>query len=235
MKRYDLHSHILPGIDDGAKTPEDSINLLNGLISQGVNGVCFTPHYYSHMVSAKKFLKKRRDALEKLRGIVPQGIELRLGAEVFVTDYLFAEEEYLSRLCYGRSNYMLTEFPYSSDFEDNSYVNLMKLRQQRIIPVLAHIERYPKLLKNHEKIVDLVNMGIIIQTNAVSYCEIGIRKKLLKLVDQGLVHIVSTDVHSEKRNSYKYYTPALDYIEKKLGSAAVERLCRHSEEIFSKA
>lgn len=235
MKRYDMHSHILPGIDDGAKSVEDSVNLLNGLISQGVQGVCFTPHYYSHRVSVKKFLKGRKGAFLQLQNSIPRGIDVRLGAEVFVTDYLFAEDEYLYRLCYGRSNYMLTEFPYSSDFEDNTYLNLMKLRQKRIIPVIAHVERYQKLLKNPDKIRDLVNMGILIQTNAVSYCEIGTRKKLLKLLDQGLVHLIGTDVHSEKRNSYKYYTPALDYIEKKLGSAAVERLCKYGEEIFSKA
>lgn len=69
-------------------------------------------------------------------------------------------------------------------------------------------------MKNHDKIVDMVNMGILFQTNAVSYCEIGTRKKLLRLVDEGLVHIVATDVHSEKRNSYKYYGAAVKYIEK---------------------
>lgn len=234
MRRYDLHSHILPGIDDGAKTVEDSVKLLNGLIDQGVAGVCFTPHFYSHRVSVKRFLKRRREAFEKLKDSIPKGIEVRLGAEVFVTDYLFAEEDYLRRLCYGRSNYMLTEFPYSSDFEGGSYMSLMKLRQKGITPVIAHIERYPKLLKDQGKITDIINMGVLIQTNAVSYCEIGTRKKLLKLVEQGLVHIVSTDVHSEKHNSFKYYKPAFNYIEKKLGSSAVKRLFRYSEEIFSK-
>lgn len=234
MKHCDLHTHTLPSIDDGAKSVEESVKLLRGLKEQGVECVCFTPHYYSHMVPAKEFLRKRKVAFESLKDSIPQGIEVRLGAEVFVTDYLFSQENVLNKLCYGKSNYMLTEFAYSSDFEDGSYTNLLKLKQKGITPVFAHIERYPKLMKNHDKIVDMVNMGILFQTNAVSYCEIGTRKKLLRLVDEGLVHIVATDVHSEKRNSYKYYGAAVKYIEKKLGRAAVERLCQNSEEIFSK-
>lgn len=233
MMHYDLHTHILPGIDDGSKSVEESVKLLQGLKNQDVKCICFTPHYYSHMVPAKEFLRKRKASFESLKESIPKGMKVRLGAEVFVTDYLFSQDNILSRLCYGKSNYMLTEFPYSSDFEDSCYTNLLKLKQRGITPVFAHIERYPKLMKNHGKIADMVNMGILFQTNAVSYCEIGTRKKLLKLLDEGLVHIIGTDVHSEKRNSYKYYGAALKYIEKKLGIEAVERICKNSEEIFS--
>lgn len=235
MKRYDMHTHILPGIDDGSKSVDQSVELLNGLKTQGVDAVCFTPHYYSHMVSAQEFLQKRNLAFETLKDKIPKGLEVCLGAEVFVTNYLFSDENDLKSVCYGKSDFMLTEFPYSSDFEDDCYTNLLKIMGQGIIPVFAHIERYQKLLKNHRKIRELADMGVLFQSNAVSFSELGTRKKLVKLVEQGLVHVIGTDVHSENRNSYKYYDTAIKYIEKKLGIEAVEWLCKNSEEIFSKA
>lgn len=93
--------------------------------------------------SGKGVLRKRKAAFESLKDSIPQGIEVRLGAEVFVTDYLFSQENVLNKLCYGKSNYMLTEFAYSSDFEDGSYTNLLKLKQRellRFLPILRDIQ-----------------------------------------------------------------------------------------------
>ena len=62
MLSYDFHTHILPGIDDGAKTPEESLKLINSLRVQGIKNIVLTSHYYSHKESMEDFLKRREEA-----------------------------------------------------------------------------------------------------------------------------------------------------------------------------
>ena len=146
---YDLHSHILPGVDDGAKTADDSLVLINRLKRAGVTDICLTPHYYTHRESLADFDKRRQEAFRNFKFMVEDDVTLHLGAEVYVTKYLFSNEEDLKTVCYEGTNYMLTEFAYSSTFKDESLTLISKLiNNYSIRPVLAHVERYPYLLKH---------------------------------------------------------------------------------------
>ena len=93
MQLYDMHSHILPAFDDGAKTIEDSLALIDCLKKQGVSNICLTPHYYTNERSFEDFLTKRQQAFEKFRPYIPQDVNIVLGAEVYVTDYLFNNDD----------------------------------------------------------------------------------------------------------------------------------------------
>ena len=87
MQLFDMHSHILPGIDDGAKTVEDSLELLSCLKNQGVTNVCLTPHFYTNEISLEDFIAERAEKFEKFKPHIPNGMNIVLGTEVYVTSF----------------------------------------------------------------------------------------------------------------------------------------------------
>ena len=111
MNLYDVHSHILPQIDDGAENVDVSVNIINTLYNQGVRHICLTPHYYTHQESMESFLSRRESSFNLLKPSLPSDIEFCLGAEVYVTDIIMNNKS-LKPVCYGNSDYILLEFPY---------------------------------------------------------------------------------------------------------------------------
>lgn len=112
MQLYDMHSHILPGIDDGAPSVEKSLVILNELKKQGVTNVCLTPHFYTNEISAEDFAAQRQHAIDKLMPHIPDGMKVVVGAEVYVTRYMFNGDDF-SCACYGNSNYYLPSLHYT--------------------------------------------------------------------------------------------------------------------------
>ena len=214
---YDMHSHILPGVDDGAKSIEDSLTLINRLRRAGVSHICLTPHFYTHKESLKDFLKRRNNAFAELSSYVSDDVTLHLGAEVYVTKYIFSNEEDLKSVCYNGTKYMLAEFPYSSTFEGESMVFINKLlNNYGITPVLAHIERYPYLLKHLDVVEELIDMGVVIQSNACSFSEFPLKIRLTKMLRNGYIHIIGSDAHSVNRNSPDCFNSLNEHIDKKI-------------------
>ena len=231
--RFDLHTHILPGIDDGAKTVEESLVLIDKLKEYGVESICLTPHYYSHKESMDDFLRRREEAYSLLAPNLPEGIEFKLGAEVFVTKYLFSEERDFTPLCIEGTPYMLTEFSYQSSFSESTLRMISRLRDFGIIPILPHIERYPALLKSKALVDELVSMGVIIQSNVGSYADSSYKRKLIKLIKSGYIDVLATDVHSLIRNTPDNIPVALSYIEKKCKSDLSERFNENADMVFN--
>ena len=108
----DLHCHILPGIDDGAKNPDVSLELLEEEKKQGVEAITFTPHFHINRISLEDFLRARKHSYNKLMS-VPEvadlGIRFKLGAEIYFSTKL--NEIELDDLCFTDTNYLLIEFP----------------------------------------------------------------------------------------------------------------------------
>lgn len=230
---YDMHSHILPAVDDGAKNIDESLILINRLKKSGVTDICLTPHYYSHKESMSDFLKRRNAAFEELRACAGDDINLHLGAEVYVTKYLFSSEEDLKAVCYESTNYMLTEFPYSSTFDGETlrYINML-MNNHSIKPVLAHIERYPYLLKHLKVVEDLIYMGVTIQSNACSFREFPLKLKLTKMLKNGYIQVIGSDAHSLKRNPPDAFNDLNELISKKLSSEILTDVNNVSAEIL---
>jgi len=111
----DIHSHFLPGIDDGADSEECAIQMLEDLKQQGVNTVVSTSHYYAHNGSIDKFLQDRENSysqlMHRLDGSREMYPDIILGAEVALTPELSKNED-LGKLCIGDSNAILIELPY---------------------------------------------------------------------------------------------------------------------------
>ena len=151
MQLYDMHSHILPGFDDGAKTVEDSLALIDCLKKQGVSNICLTPHFYTHEMAPSDYIAKRNAVFESFLPHIPADVSIILGSEVYVTQFLFNGDD-LSGLAYGKSGYILTEFPYSCDFGDKT-MNMMDSlwSNHKLTPVLPHVERYEYLIDHPDE------------------------------------------------------------------------------------
>ena len=222
---FDMHTHILHGVDDGAKNIEESLTLINRLRRAGITDICLTPHYYTHKESLNDFLIRRNSAFAELSSYVGDDVKLHLGAEVYVTKYLFSNEEDLKKVCYEGTSYMLTEFPYSSTFEGESMVYINKLiSNYRITPVLAHVERYPYLLKHLNVLEELIDMGIIIQSNACSFAEFPLRLKLTKLLRNGYIQVMGSDAHSLNRNNPDSCNILNEHILNKIDSSVIAEI-----------
>lgn len=235
MELYDMHSHILPEMDDGAEDVAVSKKILNVLYSQGVSHICLTPHYYSHKESMDDFLKRREYCFSLLEPHIPKEIEVCLGAEVYVTDIIMNNTS-LKPVCYGNSNHILLEFPYNTTFEGSSYDFLIRLMNRYgVKPILAHIERYPALIGNPKLMQELSSYGIRFQTNAISYLDRGAFRKLKKLIKYGLVDFIGSDAHNLVRNSPDKFGEAIELINKKTSPNVVRAISHFSREVFEYA
>ncbi len=219
MLSYDFHTHILPDIDDGPKTPEKALILINSLKAQGIKNIVLSSHYYSNKESMEDFLKRRNEAYRTLLPYIPEDINIKLGSEVYVTKYMFTERIDFSPVCMEGTPYMLTEFPFSASFEGESLNMLMRLMGLGVRPIIPHVERYEKLVKNTDTLSELIEMGVIIQANACSFTDRRISSKLLKLMKKGYIHIISSDAHSEHHNPPESFGDAVKVIGKKCPEA----------------
>ena len=231
--KYDMHTHILHGIDDGARTLEDSLTLISRLKRAGITDICLTPHYYTHKESLRDFVKRRNNAFIELNSHVSDDVKLHLGAEVYVTKYLFSNEDDLKSVCYDGTNYMLSEFPYSSTFAGESMIYINKLMNNYgIIPVIAHVERYPHLLKHQNVLEELIDMGVVIQSNACSFADFPLKLRLTKMLKKGYIHIIGSDAHSLDRNPPDSFNQLNELISKKLGVGVVSDINDNSFDIL---
>jgi protein-tyrosine phosphatase len=231
----DLHSHILPHIDDGPSDIYESAALMKLENENDVDVIAATPHFNPSYDDIYKFANLRYHSLWELTNALKfDKLKIVQASEVMLTPDLF-NTPHKELLCYERTNYMLTEFcdGYMPMLSDNM---LGELRQLGIRPIVAHIDKFDNLLDNTDAIFKLVESGNIIQINASSLVLRGnaFSSKLLKLIEHNLVHVIATDTHS-----VKYRPPllksAFDIVESKLGTEYAERLKRNSASIIRNA
>lgn len=146
----DLHCHILPNIDDGAKDVSISLRLLEKEYADGVRNIAFTSHFNSEWTTPDAFLQKRAAAYETLTAALPTGPEamqfrFKLGCEVYFSPKLCELDA--KALCIGDTSYMLVEFPttHKPHFIRQTFA---LLQEQGVLPLIAHIERYPYVLED---------------------------------------------------------------------------------------
>ncbi len=200
--KADIHSHILCGIDDGAKNLEESERLLTGLSQSGIRQLALTPHYYPYQQSLECFLEKRQIAFQKIQTLpVAEKFCFSLGAEVYLTETLFNNQD-LSALCYEGTSFMLTELEYADDLTASVRSRLRRLREDcDIIPVLAHVDRYPFLWKSKRTLAELMDQGCYFQVNLSAFQTRFATARTRKLFEKGFVHFLGEDVHSECLNT----------------------------------
>ena len=191
----DLHTHILPGIDDGAKSVNESIRMLTDAYKQGVRLCVATPHAVLHRRdSLAHFLEHRRDSAVKLHTAVQSGNitvpEILFGAEVYL-DHDIAHAD-LEKLRIGNTPYILLEFPtdkYNPYWSD--WLHSMTLRGFR--PIIAHIDRY---LHIDKMISDFAGLSVTYQINASRMFSFSGRRVIQKLLHGNEPCIFASDMHN---------------------------------------
>ncbi len=226
----DVHSHILPGIDDGSPDVETSLKMIEALQSQGARAIVLTPHYYSDSISYEDFVARRDNALHLLEKSLPPGSpKLIPAAEVYITKYLLNNSN-LDALKIGNTNYALIEHPFSCDFSQETYDRLLSLNYDYgIKPILAHIERYPAFMDDGDLLDSYIEMGCIAQVNISSFVDSSrsLRKKLFKYLESGRIHLIGTDCHNLSSRKPDFET-GVNAIIKKCGAEAVDVLERNA-------
>ena len=195
----DIHSHVLPGIDDGSKNMDMSLEILQGLEEQGITDLICTPHYIAESCQASprdengKILKELQEKAAK-KDIK---INLYLGNEIYIDKDILKllRSKKISPL--GKNKYLLVELPMSGEFQQYDDI-LLNLKQKGWNVILAHPERYHSFQKNYKKITELYQQGILLQCNLGSFIgQYGrhAKKTAQKIAKDKLMFCVGTDIH----------------------------------------
>lgn len=221
----DMHSHILPGIDDGARDVNVSLRLVEKNLRDGVTTICLTPHFNFERQSVEEFLEQRQKSYEILKQAVDKkgwNVEFVLGAEVAFSTEL-AESEKLDKLCYLGTKCMLIELPAAYLPKWTSEV-LDEIQLQGITPLLAHVERYTYFQNEPDKLYQFIEDGCYTQVNATSLVKHKNAQKFIALLmKHGMVHCMGSDTHSlEKRPPM--LKEAANFVQRKMGKDYLDYL-----------
>jgi len=200
----DIHTHVLPGVDDGAKDMETALDMLRIAEKNGIKHILATPHYIKDSYENNLTLVTRK-CKELAVKLVAEGIEMSIypGCEAFIFPELpEAVRDGVVPTLNG-SMYVLVEFPMMSipDYTDDV---LYKLQLYGYTPIIAHPERYIEFIKNPNHLYSLIERGMLAQLNATSLNKIhgtAVYDTAIKLLKHRLVHFVASDAHTCRRRS----------------------------------
>ncbi len=227
----DIHTHILPGMDDGAKDVEESLAMLDIQRKQGVETVVLTPHFYRERESPDHFLGRRQKAALKLENRLTELSDeerchiphIVLGAEVAWCPNM-ADWDELPLLCMGQTRNLLLELPFAPWY-DQLIDQLYDLQSRTgIVPVIAHIERYIKMQKR-EHIREIMSMGVPIQFGTDFLFHPLARRAVLKLLRTPGSMLLASDCHGNTHREPNLKA-AMDIVRKKIGVQKAQELER---------
>ena len=196
----DIHSHLLPGIDDGAQTIEDSIFLIDSLKNMGISQFIITPHIFNGFWDNTK-AKIQKTAVDTIAILKENNITVPIQAasEYLLDDHfvsLFKKGEILTL----KDNYVLVEMSYMNA-PIHLYDIIFDLQVAGYKPVLAHPERYGFYHNSFDEYLKLKNAGCLFQLNLLSvvgYYGVSVAEVAKKLLNKGLIDFVGSDVHHRK-------------------------------------
>ncbi len=210
----DIHTHILPNVDDGADSVSASAELMRIEADQGVKEIVFTPHYYG-MKTVAEFLSLRAEAKKSIEEYIPRGMKVRMGAEVLLTGVNDPTDETLCALAIEGTKCVILELPFTSRWSERLFNRIADfIAETGYTPIIAHVERYNEVLENPSVITYLVQMGCLIQLNTGAFLHKSTRRLAIALMKHGLVHCMGTDAHDVSHRAPNY-AEAREYIRKK--------------------
>ena len=221
----DFHTHILPGVDDGSQSVEESLTLLQMEAEQGITRVVATPHFYPGRDDPERFLRRREKAEKALRqamagrGDLPQ---ISIGAEVYYFSGI-SDSELISELTIDQKRCILIEMPNVS-WTDSMYRELEGLYAKRdLLPVIAHVDRYLSFGSNARMLERLAELPLLVQANANFFLKWATSRKALHMLQDGRIHLLGSDCHdcSDRKPNLG---AAWEVIRKRLGEHALNRI-----------
>ena len=231
----DFHSHVLPGIDDGSSSVEESVAMLRMESEQGIKRVIATPHFYAHRDNLERFLERRTRSEQILRKELAKhtGLpELSIGAEVhFFTG--ISNSKAISNLVIDSTTYILIEMPHPPWTED-MYRELEGIFTKRgLTPIIAHVDRYISRFRTFKIPQRLSELPVLVQANADFFIEKRTASMAIRMLRDGQIQLLGSDCHnlsSRKPN----LASALKPIENRLGITAIEYINSHEQTVLLK-
>ena len=225
MSVIDFHAHVLPEIDDGSSSVEQSIIMLRELHNQGVGYVVAAPHFYANHHTPERFLQKRRDAEQKLRTAISSLSDLPklcIGAEVHFFEGI-SDCEFLRDMAIEGTDCVLVEMP-MKQWSERNLQELMGIRQKlKLTPIIAHVDRYISPFNSHGIPDQLATLPVYIQANANFFIKKTTRRYALKLLSQDKIHLLGSDCHDTDKRAPNI-EGAVHVITRALGEKAVYRI-----------
>ncbi len=195
----DLHTHILWGLDDGARSVDESLGMARAALADGIETVAATPHVRDDFPTAAAEMEERAAELRAALDDAGLALEVRPGGELALDRLLRLEDDELRKFgLAGNPDFLLLEFPYSGwplGLADQVFM----LSRGGTTPVLAHPERNPEVQRDPEKLRPLVDAGALVQVTAASVeGHLGKKPKAagLALIQLGLAHMLASDAHA---------------------------------------
>ena len=195
----DIHSHLLPGIDDGAKSLEESLELLGHIRKMGYRKVITTPHIMSdYYPNTPPVIRQKLKELQSAAAQQQLDIEIGAAAEYYLDEQFYAQLDQPEQFLTFGKNYILFE----TGFINQPVIlfdTIFKIQAQGLKPVFAHPERYAYIQGNYQLAKDIVERGALLQLNLNSltgYYSPMAKKTAEKLVDDGLISFVGSDLHN---------------------------------------
>lgn len=230
----DFHSHILPGMDDGAKDVDESVRMLGRLLEQGTDKVLATSHYYEFREDIPSFLERRERSLFKLESYIKEHDiylpEIIPASEVRLWHGMSGDEN-LSKLTIGDSKYILLEMPYDQ-WTDWMFAEIYSVSSRGYMPIMAHLERYVDLIPEKTIIQKLLTLGVYVQCNAESLKSRKSRKFMKKLLKYNRLTVLGTDCHNLGDRPPEI-EKALCYISSKYGDETLGKIMSNANIIIS--
>lgn len=229
----DFHCHILPGIDDGSQSVEDSLQMIEAQSKQGIDTIIATSHFYADQRSPNEFLYRRRQSWQKLKEALPDNApQILLGAEVLYFPGMSHTDE-LKKLCIEGTNILLLEMPFIS-WPEHMVREIHDLAATgKYSLLLAHMERYYFLQKSSVW-DELLDDGIQMQSNAEFFLPFRTRRKALNLLREGKIHILGTDCHNMGSRRPRM-DEAMEMIRKRLGGEYIKELENNGKTFLEEA
>ena len=211
----DFHMHVLPEMDDGSRSVEMSLGMLERSASYGVETIAATSHFYAWENSPRKFLARRAEAYSQLMEAAAGREDLPrvlLGSEVCFFDGVSGMDE-LEALCLEGTRLLLLEMPFVR-WTERMLREVETIQRGGLIPVAAHIERYldfqPKTIIN-----EFFGLGVLLQCNASFFLDRRARRAL-KMFRKGQIKFLGSDAHNLETRPPNL-GEAVEFLEKKLG------------------
>ncbi|MBD1382672.1 tyrosine-protein phosphatase [Metabacillus arenae] len=230
----DIHSHILPDVDDGAKSIEESIEMAKQAVEEGITQIIATPHHRNgRWENEKQLVLEKVDQLNHL--FIENKIPLTVlpGQEVRIFGEIAKERSDLLTLV--QSNYLLIEFP-SNHVPRYAEQLIFDLGLKGITPIIAHPERNSEISENPDLLFKLVKKGALSQLTAASAAG-GFGKKAKKLsmqlIEANLVHFIASDAHNTGNRNFQMQA-GLQEVKKEFGNSVIYYFQENSELLVNK-
>lgn len=229
---YDVHTHILPWVDDGAVNLEEAMKLLKCEYQDGVRTIFATPHYRRKMFETSKVeIWKQYELVKKEALTIGSDLRILLGCELYANMDMIEMLDEKAVCTMGDTRCVLTEFSVCSELrmiQERCY----ELLSHGYEPIIAHAERYPVLNKHIDALEQLVDMGAYIQMNAGSIVGaegFGVKRFCKKVIRRDLLHFVGSDAH-DMRKRKPMIGKCSEYLTKVMGKEYMEKIMIYNPE-----